>query len=286
MIKLFNNFVKCKLFADDVKLYSYIESDCDVKVLQDNIDKLCHWSKTWQLNISIDKTVHFRIGKEANHAASVYKLDSSVLHTVNECRDLGVIVDPSLKFASHINSVVAKAQQRAGLIFKTFTSGNRSLLVKAFTTYVRPILEYGSCVWSPTAVGMIDKLESVQRRFTKRIHGLQELSYRERLRLLNLDSLECRRLRFDLILAYKILFGHTDLDADDYFVLNSSSRPTRGHQYKLVPQRCNCNTRQSYFSFRVIKVWNVLPVFIVNFSNLVNFKRSLYNVRLSLFTRY
>ena len=284
VVSLFSNDVKCKLFADDVKLYSFIKSDSDVETLQSNIDKLYHWSKLWQLSISTDKTVHVRIGKETFCVSGVYHLGQTRIHTVDEYKDLGIIVDPSLKFASHINHIVAKAHQRACLIFKTFTSGDRSLLVKAFNTYVRPLVEYGSCVWSPTAVGLIDKLEAVQRRFTKRIYGLQDISYRERLQILKLDSLECRRLRFDLILVYKILFGHTNLDVDDYFVLNSSF--TRGHAYKLIPQHCNVNTRKYYFSFRVISVWNTLPSSIVNFNSLASFKHTLRKVRLSILTRF
>jgi len=46
-------------------------------------------------------------------------------------------------------------------------------------TYIRPMLEYSSGVWSPTQAGLIDKLESVQRHFTKRIPAIHELSYRE-----------------------------------------------------------------------------------------------------------
>jgi len=73
-----------------------------------------------------------------------------------------------------------------------------SVLRKAFITYIRPLLEYASSIWSPTQAGLIDKVESVQRQFTKRIPALHELSYRDRLSALNLDSLEHRRLRLDL----------------------------------------------------------------------------------------
>ena len=50
---------------------------------------------------------------------------------------------------------------------------------KAFMTYIRPMLEYSSGVWSPTQAGLIDKLDSVQRHVTKRILAIHELSYRE-----------------------------------------------------------------------------------------------------------
>ena len=81
--------------------------------------------------------------------------------------------------------------------------------------YVRPIVEYNSQVWSPSALKDINRIEAVQRRFTKRIPGMSGRSYHSRLKMLNLDSLELRRLRADLLLVYKILFGllHTNTEA-------------------------------------------------------------------------
>ena len=52
-----------------------------------------------------------------------------------------------------------------------------------------------------------NKIESVQRRFTKRLKGLHSLSYVNRLKALNDDSLELRRLKTDLVTVYKILFS-------------------------------------------------------------------------------
>ena len=60
--------------------------------------------------------------------------------------------------------------------FKCFKFWNHSLLVKAFITYVRPILEYDCNVWSPLKLIHIDKLEYVQRYFTKRLTGIYNLS--------------------------------------------------------------------------------------------------------------
>ena len=51
------------------------------------------------------------------------------------------------------------------------------------------------------------KLEPVQRRFTKSLSGMSSFSYSERLRLLNLDSLEMRRRGADLMLYFKIMKG-------------------------------------------------------------------------------
>ena len=69
-----------------------------------------------------------------------YSINGHLLNTVSEVRDLGVIVDSSLKFDKHISLTVRKAQQRAGLILKCFCSRDKDLLMKVFCTYVRPLL--------------------------------------------------------------------------------------------------------------------------------------------------
>jgi len=62
-----------------------------------------------------------------------------------------------------------------------------STKVLAFTTYVRPLLEHNSVVWFPYLKSDIELIVIVQRRFTKRLNGVSELSYDGRLKLLNLE---------------------------------------------------------------------------------------------------
>jgi len=65
--------------------------------------------------------------------------------------------------------MVAKAHMRASQILRCFLSRDALNSIRAFNVYVRPIVEYCSHVWSPTDVGQITRIESVQRWFTKRI---------------------------------------------------------------------------------------------------------------------
>jgi len=97
-------------------------------------------------------------------------------------------------------NIVAKAKQRSSQILRFFLGKDPEVLTKAFVVYVRPILEYSSPVWSPSTVTWINKLESVQRSFTKRLPGLHKLSYETRLKRLGLERLEIRRLHADLSL--------------------------------------------------------------------------------------
>jgi len=124
----------------------------------------------------------------------------SLPHTTSN-RDRWVVVNDSLTSCSHIASVFVTANQRCNLIFRCFVFRDVNLLIRAFITYVWPILGYSSVVWSPYTNGDIDCIKKVQRRFTKRLHGLKQLSYGQRLKHVRLPSLELRRLhRFIYVL--------------------------------------------------------------------------------------
>jgi len=129
-----------------------------------------------------------------------------------------VLLLVDLSPSQYINDVVRKGHQRANLILRCFVSQNVNLLVRAFVVYVRPLLEYNSSVWSPSLKRDVTLIEQVQRRFTKRLRGYRDLSYHDRLNKLNLETLELRRVKSDLVLCYKIIFDIVHLNKHDFLI--------------------------------------------------------------------
>jgi hypothetical protein len=121
-------------------------------------------------------------------------------------------------------------------------------------------------VWSPTNSTAIKLIETVQRKFTKRLPGYSHLSYTSRLERLNIESLKLRWLHSDLILTYKILFGLTSIIPSNFFSFSNLTHNTRGHAYKLFEKQCRINIQQHFFAERVIKPWNSLHVAQDNFN--------------------
>ena len=108
------------------------------------------------------------------------------------------------------------------------------------------IMEYACPVWSPYLLKDITLVESVQRRFTKYLPGLFNLTYSERLAVLNLESLELRRLRYDLALTFSILNYLVDVDCDRFFTFKSNSI-TRGHPLRLMVHPFHTDVRKYFF---------------------------------------
>jgi len=137
-----------------------------------------------------------------------YSLQNMSLDRIYSVNDLGVLLDPKLKFDSHITSTVKKAMSVLGLIkrwSKEFDDPYTTKLL--FPSLVRPNLEYCSSVWSPQYQVQIDRMESVQKRFL--LFSLRGLnwdqnvrlpSYSSRLLLINLHSLVSRRTMLGIIL--------------------------------------------------------------------------------------
>ena len=85
--------------------------------------------------------------------------------TTNE-RDLGVQVDPELKFDQHVELITIKASRMLGLIRRSFIFLDGPTTKKLYSTLVRPTLEYGTVIWVPTHKRDQRMLENVQRRAT------------------------------------------------------------------------------------------------------------------------
>ena len=113
------------------------------------------------------------------------------------------------------------------MIRRNITYKGKKLIIPLYKATVRPHLECCIQAWRPYRKKAIDTVERIQRRATKRIPELRDLSYEERLKECGLTTLETRRLRGDQIEVFNILNWYENIDRNVFFSLNKDSR-TRG----------------------------------------------------------
>ncbi|XP_070547365.1 uncharacterized protein [Ptychodera flava] len=130
-----------------------------------------------------------------NNSNYPYMMDGTALESVEEEKDLGVLIHQSLKPTRMGVESARKANKVLGLIKRTMSYKSKDIIVRLYKQLVRPNLEYAVQAWSPWMAKDISILEKVQRRATKLVPGLCQLPYEERLRLLKLTSLQARRIK-------------------------------------------------------------------------------------------
>lgn len=271
-----NNLVK--IFADDTKIYTVINSETDCESLQRELDNLSEWSDTWKLGFNAKKCKSMHIG-HTNDKHQYIMLDISsgnrtIVQQVDEEKDLGVTFQSDLKFDKHIVQCVNKANKMIGIIKRTFTSIDKDMFLTLYKSLIRPYMEYATSVWSPHLKKDIFILENTQRRATKLVKEIKDLSYETRLRSLGLPTLIYRRTRNDMIQVYKILNRIDKLDKNVFFK-ECNHTSTRGHSHKIAKVHSRLNIRLKSFSVRVVTPWNSLSEECVSSSDINRFKSSL-----------
>ena len=228
------------LFADDLKIFSSIESEEDCRALQQQLNVIDHWCKVNRLLLNINKCKVVSYTKRSHPVIFNYLLDNYILLRTTNINDLGVVFDVKLRFHLHVEYKVKAAFKMLGFVLRTCKDITNVDCIKIlYFSFVRSILEYACMVWDPFYKCHIDLVESVQRRFLKYLHFRKHRSYPPRgypqIDLINefdFLTLDVRRKFFDLKFLIKILNGVLDMD-QVYFKLAFVTREVNTRQKQL-----------------------------------------------------
>ena len=239
------------------------------------------------MSFNTDKCKVLHIGYR--NEKRTYVMDGNQLKNTDSENDLGVTITSNLKPSQQCSEVIKKANKLVGFIGRSIEYKSKATIVTLYNSLVRPIMEYCVQAWCPYYQKDIAKLERVQRRVTKMIPSLRNKPYEERLKELDLFSLQHRRIRGDLIQVFKIIRGIDNMDYSKYFAIDNSNY-TRGNGCKIIGKSFNSNESKNFFFNRIVNLWNGLPREVIECSTVDTFKRHLdkyfaSNPRLIAFVR-
>lgn len=222
---LFNLFVNdlcsrlehCKVsqFADDLKFYKQVKCHRDAEDLQKDLNVLWEWSQVNNLHLNIDKCCYISFFKGAKKHHSIYHINNENLKYVNEVKDLGVWFTENLSFHDHITKISLKGTRILGFILRNCSEFSISTINSLYCSLVRSNLEYSTIVWSPQYQLHSDRIERVQNkylRFAAFKCGVRMEDYHRAAMLgkLNLQTLQERRMVYDVSFVFKLITGQID----------------------------------------------------------------------------
>jgi hypothetical protein len=168
------------MYADDTKLYRSVDSVEAGNQLQSDLDNLVDWADKRQMRFNSDKCKVLHLRK--NNPKRVYEMrihgrqEKINLEETQIERDLGVQIDSELKFSQHIETPVNKANRLLRLKRRSYDYLDCESMRLLFIALVCPHLEFGNVVWAPKLERDKKLVEGVQRRATKVIPGLKDLT--------------------------------------------------------------------------------------------------------------
>ena len=229
----------------------------DASTLQSDLNNLHRWEREWLMEFNPEKCFVLNITRKRTPSKNKYSLKNQILQTVKTTTYLGVEISDDLSWSPHISNVTKKEYRSLGFLRRNLVTNNIQVKTQAYTSLVRPHVEYAYSVWDPHKQGDIKRIESVQRRaaryVTNRFHNTSSPS--DMIRELEWESLEQRRAKWRLINFYKVIHNMINLTTSN---LIPSTSPLLSHSLNFHRPYCATNyLKFSYFS-RTIAQWNQL----------------------------
>ena len=277
-------------FADDTKLISRISNQHDTESLQHNLDNVVNWSNDNNMHLNCNKfeLVSHKVKVNLDNLAclkllpfysefTAYKAtDLEYIESSPFVRDLGIMVDEDLNWKTHLHLTSKKCKQLCSWIFSVFHTRDRLTMLTLFNSLVRSKLEFSCEIWDPHQIQGINIIEQVQRSFTNRITGMSSLNYWERLRNLNIMSLQRRRERTTIIHLWKIYNKIYPNSINMEFKENKRSGGIKALIKPLPRMRGRILTAfEGSFVIKSARLWNTLPPNLTRTTSLALFKHNL-----------
>ena len=265
-----------RLFADDLIMYRAILNRDDINVFQSDLDTLYNWSTKWEMNFNLNKCNLIKISKKQIQYKHKYFIGSYILPYCDKFTYLGVTITSDLNWSEHITNISRKATNILNFVKRNLYFANTECKSKAYTSLVRPHVEYAAAAWDPHYNKDIKTLQAVQNRAAR--FATNTYSLKASVTKLNSDlawpPLDSRRKLARLTEFFKILKGLSPITSTP---LQQSSRVTRNSSSGLSFMCLASNSDVFKYSFfpRTIVEWNSLPLDIRSSSSVDSFRYKL-----------
>ena len=175
----------------------------------------------------------------------------------------------TLNWNTHI--IAQRANTTSAFLHRNIRTCPRITKHLAYTTLVRPILEYASIIWDPQTATNIHKLEMIQRHSARHImhNYTRHASVTTMLQHLDLPTLQQRRQHSKIIMLYRIRHQLANIPTATYI------RPsTRNTQHCILPYARTFVFQTSFFP-STIKISNNLQPVITNSTTIPQLRKAL-----------
>ena len=243
--------------------YSEENHKIDIDVINTELTKVHTWCKSNKLTINIDKTnyIIFKTTHRKFNVEGALAVGDLAIQNVPFAVYLGVTLDPSLAWKSHIDTIIKKVSQKVGLISYLRHYLPKSALLLFYNCFILPHIMYCIEIWGNTYKTHLDRIFKFQKRIIRLITfsspNTPSAPLFRQLGILNIYKL-CKLQT--CVFAFDLKAGHYAHSIDRYATSISHSYDTRlatGDNF-VIP-KVNLSTTQNNIYYSIAKHWNETP---------------------------
>ena len=160
-----------RLFADGCVLHREIKNVNDSQELQKDLNSLMKWEYDWQMHFNPQQCFAMRLTHARHLTRFNYILGDKSLQKTDNHPYLGAHITKYLRWNKHIHQVTATPNRTIAFVRRNLYSCPQHIKNSAYTTLVRPLLEYSSSVCDTHTNTLVNKIEMVQRRVARFCHN-------------------------------------------------------------------------------------------------------------------
>jgi len=125
-----------RLYADDVLLYTVINSIEDCVRLQRDLNELFKWAEIWKMSFNVTKCHFVRFTNKRHVIKHIYHINNHELKESDVMKYLGVIVDNKLTWSAHTDYTISKANGTLRILARNFKNCSIDIKLKCYSVFV------------------------------------------------------------------------------------------------------------------------------------------------------
>ena len=269
-----------RLFADDGVVYREIKSQSDHNILQEDLDTLSTWSKTWLMGFNIKKCAVLTITRKRKPSTHMYHLVGEHVPRVDHYKYLGVTISHDLRWNLHCQQTRHKASRTLGLLRRTLTPCSKEVKKKKKIEHTKPLCDHKwNMELKPGTLTqpLVLKISKGYRKLllvssietTGRAHHHHSLSQTSVWICCTLA--DCMYAQASML--YKVYHNLVDVPLPQS-ITPASFIGRLDHPLKLTIPDARVDAFKYSFYPRTVRIWNRLPYIAVTAPSLITFREA------------
>jgi ribonucleases P/MRP protein subunit RPP40 len=284
---LFNIFINDFLFYDfNSKVYNYADdntlccSDNDKSVLSRKLTDDCinamKWFEQNNMRANASKFQVMFISRNIERATGSIKIENTEMQASKSINILGVELDKSLKYSTHIDSICSQTGKQINALKRIRRHLEKKSLTTIYNSYINCNFNYCSIAWMLANKTNVEKLERTNKRALRLVTNNSYLRYEEMLEQEKQLSVYRRCLKTAAVMMYKVRNGTTPTYIKELFEEQRLAYDIRDNNKFVLPQFNTIKFGKNSFRYFGAKLWNYLPIEIKNMGSLNTFKSAVH----------